>query len=152
MDGFNLRAQIVWHGAAVLLVLGVNLVAKGGALGIEHTHRILGRDVFAQTLHHVDHAANGAGGRTGRVARNCTQIGHGMEGTVQIAGAIDQQQGFLVAHAPIVPVLGGFCRGLGGQIWGQQPLQSEHAFRNAFGPLFHPFDPPISHGCFYARY
>ena len=79
-----------------------------------------------------------------------------MEGTVQIAGAIDQQQGFLIAHAPIVPVLDGFCRGLWGQIWGQiedqQPLQSGHALRNAFGPLFYPFDPSLSHGCFYARY
>ena len=90
VNRLNLRAQIVWHGAAILLVFGVNFVAESGALGIKHTHRIFSGNVFAQTLHHVDHAANSARGGTGGVAWHRTQIGHGMKGAVQIARAIDQ--------------------------------------------------------------
>ena len=110
MDGFNLRAQIVWHGAAILFVLGVDVVAEGGAFGIKHTRRVLGGNVFAQSLHHVDHAANGARGGAGRVAWHGTQIGHGMEGTVKITGTVHQQKGFLVAHTPIVPFPSEICR------------------------------------------
>ena len=152
MDGFNLRAQIVGHGAAILFVLGVNFVAEGGALGVKHTHRILGGNVFAQALHHVDHASDGTRGRTGRVAGYRPQIGHGMKGTVQIAGAIDQQQGFLVAHAPIVPPQTAFWADLSQQKCHQHPLQSRHEIRHASKHLFHPLDRPLNHGCFYARF
>jgi hypothetical protein len=46
----NLAAQIVRHGVAVGLVLGVNLVAKGGALGIEHAGHVIRWVLFAQLV------------------------------------------------------------------------------------------------------
>ena len=152
MDRLNLRAQIVGHGASVLFVFWVDVVPKGGALGIKHTHRKVCGNVFPKALHHVDHASDRAGGRTAWVARHCPQIRHGMKGSIEIAGTVHQQKGFLVAHAPIVPVLGQFCRRKVCQIWRQHPLQSLHAFRHAFGRQFHPFELTLSHGCFYARY
>ena len=105
VDGLNLRAQIVGHGAAVLFVFGVQLVAKGRAFRVEHASRKVGREILAQPLHHVDHAANGTGGLAVRVAGYGTQIRHGMEGPVQITGAVNQQQGLeggVFAHPPIV--------------------------------------------------
>ena len=51
--------------------------------------------VLAQPLHHVDHAPDRAGGRAAGVARHGPQIGHGVEGTVEVAGAVNEQQGIL---------------------------------------------------------
>ena len=105
MDRLNLRAQIVGHGAAVLFVFRVQLVAKSRAFGVEYAGRKVGGEILAQPLHHVDHAANGTGGLAVRVAGYGTQIRHGMEGTVQITGAVNQQQGLgsvVFAHPPIV--------------------------------------------------
>ena len=152
MDRLNLRAQIVRHGASVLFVFWVNVVAKGRSFGIKHTHRKVCGNVFTKALHHVDHAPDGAGGRAARVARYGPQIRHGMKGSVKVTGTVHQQKGFLVAHAPIVPVLRRVCRAKVCQIWRQHPLQSLHAFRHAFGRQFHPFELTLSHGCFYARY
>ena len=152
VNGLNLRTQIVWHGAAILFVLGVDVVAEGGALGIKHTDRILGGDVFAQALHHVDHAADSACGGAGGVAWHRTQIGHGMEGTVEIAGAIHQQQGFLVAHTPIVPVQTAFCACGIEQKCHQHPLQSSHEFRRASAHPPQTPKHPLNHGCFHARF
>ena len=152
MNRLNLRAQIVGHGTSVLFVFRVNFVAKGRTLGIKHTHRKVCGNVFPKALHHVDHASDGTGGRTARVARYGPQIRHGMKGSVEVTGTIHQQKGFLIAHTPIVPVLKRVCRVKVCQIWRQHPLQSLHAFRHAFGHLFHPFEPPLSHGSFYARY
>jgi hypothetical protein len=49
---------------------------------------VLGADVLAQPLQHVDHAVDGAG----RLAVGAAQVGHGVEGAVEVAGAVDQQQ------------------------------------------------------------
>ena len=108
VDGLDLAAKVIGHGAAVGLVLGVQLVAKGRAFGVEHAHGIDGGHILAQPLHHVDHAANGPCGGARRIAWHGPQIGHGMEGAVQVAGAVDQQEGRLgcvggvVAHPSIV--------------------------------------------------
>ena len=102
MDGRYLRTQVVGHGAAALLVFGVKGVAEGGAGGIKHAHGKFGRLLTAQRLHHVDHSAYRASRRAGRVARHRTQVGHGVEGAVEVAGAVYQQQGLVVAHGAIV--------------------------------------------------
>jgi hypothetical protein len=52
--------------------------------------------VFAQLLQHVNHTAYGACGRACGVSRISPQVWHSVKGAVQIAGAIDQQQGFFV--------------------------------------------------------
>jgi hypothetical protein len=65
--------------------------------------RIVGANLAAQRRHHVDHSADGTGGRALRVAGHGPQVGHGMEGAVEIARAIDEQQRFLVGHQAILP-------------------------------------------------
>ena len=93
MDGWNLAAQIVRHRRAVGLVVGVQRVAEGWALGVKHAGGVIGRHVLAQLLQHVDHAADRPGGRALRVAGVGAQVGHGVEGAVQVAGAVNKQQG-----------------------------------------------------------
>ena len=102
VDGLDLAAQIVGHGRARGLVFGVQGIAEGGARGVEHAHGVVGHHLFAQGLHHVDHAANGTGGRACGVARYGPQVGHGVEGAVEVAGAVHQHQGLFVSHARIV--------------------------------------------------
>ena len=81
----DLGAQIVRHGRTVPFVFRVDGVTKSWPLGIENADRVVGRHVLAQFLQHVDHAANGAGRRTGGVPRHGAQVWHGVEGPVQIA-------------------------------------------------------------------
>ena len=104
VDRLDLAAQVVGHGGALGLVLRIQGIAEGRALGVKDARHVGRRHILAQALQHVDHAANGASGRTGGVARHGAQVGHGVEGTVQIAGAIHQQQGIVrFAHACILP-------------------------------------------------
>ena len=85
VDGHNLGAQLIRHGRAVALVLGVNDIAKGRAVRVKHAGSIVRRHIFAQLLQHVDHAADGAGGRAGGVAGHGTQVRHGVKCSVQVA-------------------------------------------------------------------
>ena len=85
MDGRNLQTQIVGHGRALRFVLGVDGVAKRGALGVEHAGHIGGRHLFFERLHHVNHAAHRTGGTAAGVSRHRPKVGHGMERAVQIA-------------------------------------------------------------------
>jgi hypothetical protein len=94
VDRRDLRAQVVGHRRTVGLVLGIQVVAEGLARCVEHARRIVGAHVPAQLLHHVDHPADRAGGGAGWVARDGPQVGHGVEGAVQIARAVDQEQCF----------------------------------------------------------
>ena len=103
VDGLYLGPQIVGHGRTLGFVSRVNFIAEGGAFGIEDAGRIQGGVFLAQALHHVDHAANGARGRAGRVARHGTQVGHGVKRPVKVAGTIDQQQKRGGSHGCIVP-------------------------------------------------
>ena len=89
VDGLDLGAQVVGHGRTVPLVLGVPLVAEGRALGVKHAHGMFARHLVTQATQHVDHAVHRAGGLALRPA----QVGHGVESAVQVAGAVDQQQG-----------------------------------------------------------
>ena len=99
MDRLDLRAQVVRHGGTLGFVFGIDLVAEGRAAGVEHADGVVGGDVLAQRLHHIDHAANRAGGRTARVTGNGAQVGHGMEGAVEVAGAVYQHQGLGITHS-----------------------------------------------------
>ena len=90
MDGFYLGTQIVRHGGSVSFVLGVQGIAKGGALGVKHTGGQLRGHVFTQALQHIDHAADGPSGRAGRVTRYRPQVGHGMKSSVQITRPVNQ--------------------------------------------------------------
>ena len=93
VNGLDLAAQVVGHGRALGFVSRIKRIAKGRALGVKDTHRVISPHVLAQLLHHVDHAADGAGGRAGRIASHHPQVGHGVKSAVQVAGAVYQQQG-----------------------------------------------------------
>jgi hypothetical protein len=97
VDGLDLLAQRVGHGGALGLVFGVPGIAEGGALGVEDAGRVFGRKALAQPLHHGHDAVDGPG----RKAVGRPQVGHGVVGAVQVAGAVHQQQG-LLAHPAIV--------------------------------------------------
>ncbi|MCY1511959.1 hypothetical protein D9M68_464030 [compost metagenome] len=103
VDGVDLAAQVVGHRRAVGLVLGVPVVAEGLAGGVEDAGRVVGAHLAAQRGHHVDHAPDRPGGRALGVAGHGAQIGHRVEGPVQVARAIDEQQRFLVGHRGILP-------------------------------------------------
>ena len=93
MDGLYLGTQVIRHGGSVGFVLGVQGIAKGGALGVKHTGGKVGGHVFTQALQHIDHAAYSPSGRAGRVTWHRPQVGHGMKSSVQITRPVNQQQG-----------------------------------------------------------
>ena len=87
VDGLDLLHQRLGHRAAMGLVGGVPLVAKGGALGIEHADRVLGVHILQRPLKHGHHAVE----RTRRHSLGPAQVGQRMVGAVQVAGAVNQQ-------------------------------------------------------------
>ena len=96
VDRRNLAAQVIRHRRAIGFVIGVNSVPKRRAFGVKHASHVVCRYFFAQALHHVDHDAD----RTGLLHRTVGQRGaHGIatgkKGTVEVAGAVHQQQSFL---------------------------------------------------------
>ena len=109
VNRLDLGAQIVRHGRAMRLVLGVERITKGGAAGVKNAGGKIGGKVLAQALQHIDHAANGTRGRAARVTRHSAQVRHGMKSAVQVTRTINQQQVLLcclgVIHTPILPVL-----------------------------------------------
>ncbi|MNZ45821.1 hypothetical protein D3C78_634850 [compost metagenome] len=82
VNGSDLAAQIVRHAGAGRLVLGVDVVTEGLALGVEHHGHMAVGVLLAQAAHHVGHHPDGAAWQTGR----CAQIGllGGEEGAVKI--------------------------------------------------------------------
>ena len=102
MDGRYLGTQIIGHGRTLSLVLGVQLIAKGGAAGVEYASHVIAFNVLLQCLQHVDHAAYGARGRAFGVSGLGTQVGHRVVGAVQVTGAVNQHQSLGIAHTKIV--------------------------------------------------
>ena len=79
VDRLDLQRQVIGHGRAIRLVVGIPVVAKGPALGVEHTGAERGRVLLAQQLQHRHDPAQRAGrhivrARAGRAA-------HGRHGT-----------------------------------------------------------------------
>ena len=76
------------------LVVGIQFVAKGFALGVEHAGRqyrrigLFGVVVCTQFFQHADHAVYSAGRFTGSVA----QVGQGVIGAIQITGTINKKE------------------------------------------------------------
>ena len=94
VDRLDLRAQVVRHRGTLRLVFIVNLVAKGGAFGIKHAGGELGVHFFAQAGQHVDHDTDGPGFLFRAVGQfDAHAVATGEKGAVQVAGAVDQQQG-----------------------------------------------------------
>ncbi len=93
VNRLDLRHQVGRHRRTLRLVLVVHGVAECRPLGVEHAGRVaiaLGhRILLAQAPQHGHHAVE----RPGGLAFGPAQIGHGVEGAVEIAGTIHQQQG-----------------------------------------------------------
>ena len=114
VNGVELAAQIIGHGRAVALVVGIERVAKSFTLGVEHAGRPDGWIFLGQRLHHVDHDAQRARGLAAAVGQGHAPVAAGMEGPVEVTGTIDQQQhgiggrggwldGVVGVHCGIVP-------------------------------------------------
>ena len=86
----DLATQIVRHRGTVGLVVGIEVVAEGLALRVEHAGDIIGRMVAAQFVEHGQHALD----RIGRLARLVAKIGQRMKRAIQVGRTVHQQQGF----------------------------------------------------------
>ena len=82
----DLAGEIVRHRRAVRLVRGIQRVAEGLALRVEHAGDIIGRMVLPQFVQHRQHALD----RIGRFTRRIAQVGQRMECAVQIGRAVYQ--------------------------------------------------------------
>ena len=87
-DVRDLRAELVGHRGPGLLVGGVERVAERLAGGVEHHRDVVGLFLPQQLGQHVREAQNGVGGQASRGI----QRGQGVEGTVDVAAAVDQMQ------------------------------------------------------------
>ena len=79
-------------------VLGVERIAKGVATGIKHHGAVLRGHFVLQRRQHIHHAADGTRGRAVAVLRVGAQIRHGVKGAVEVAGTVDEQEGFVIGH------------------------------------------------------
>ena len=93
VDRLYLAGQILRHGRTMALVVRIQLVAEGAALGIEHADGVARGKLAFERLHHVDQDAQGSGGLAGAVGQGHAPVAAGVEGAVQVAGTIHQQQG-----------------------------------------------------------
>ena len=89
VNRLDLLGQVFRHRGARGLVLGIEVVAEGFALGVEHAGDVGGREVGAQAAQHVDHAMH----RAGRVAVRAAQVGQRVKGAIQVTGTVDEKQG-----------------------------------------------------------
>ncbi|MDR6205547.1 hypothetical protein QF025_004267 [Paraburkholderia graminis] len=86
VNRLDLPRQIVGHGGTIRLIVGIPVVAKRFALGVEHARAILCCDFLAHAPQHVDHPVERTRGTTVGPA----QIRHRMVGPVQITRTVDQ--------------------------------------------------------------
>ena len=89
-NGRDLQCQVFWHGLSIGFVLGIPVVAKGFALGVEHADCVISLMIGQQSTQHIQHAVH----RTGGLAIRATQVGHGMKCPVEIRRAVDEQERF----------------------------------------------------------
>ena len=82
----DLAAQVVRHRGAVSLVVGIEIVAEGLALRVEHAGDIIGRIILLQPAQHGEHAVD----RVGRFACRVAQIGQRVKRAIQVGRAVHQ--------------------------------------------------------------
>ncbi len=92
VDRLDLTPQLIRHRRPVGLIFRVDLITKSLALGIEHHRHMLRVVVVKQTAQHVGYAVD----RTGRLTLGIGQRRHGVEGAVEVGGAVHQHQQFVV--------------------------------------------------------
>ena len=99
MQRLDLAAQLLGHRRAMRLVVLEHRVAEGRTLGVEHHGEGAVRVLLAQALEHVQHALH----RAGLQALGVGQWRQGVEGAVQVGGAVDQNKRS-VGHAKNQPI------------------------------------------------
>ena len=97
-----LLTQLVRHGRAVGLVLGIPLIAEGFALGVEHHGDGAGGVILAQPAQHVNDALDRPGCRAAGGAQRWQRV----VGPVQIRGTVYQDQGRGFRHGHCSPKRG----------------------------------------------
>ena len=88
----DLVAQVVRHGRAVGLVVGVQIVAEGLALGVEDDRNGAAGIVGGELAQHGDDAPH----RPGRAAVRGLEWRQGVVGAEQVSGPVHQNQGFVI--------------------------------------------------------
>ena len=99
VDGLDLLAPAARHRRAVRPCTGYQVVAEGRALGVEHAGGVLGRRVRSRS--HFIIATMPWMAPVGKAVR-ARRSGHGVVGAVEVAGPVDQQHQWVVAHRRIV--------------------------------------------------
>ena len=79
------------------LVLRVHFIAKGFALGIKNTGNMVGFELRAGPAHHINHAVDSPS----RLSSPISEVWHGVEGTIEVARAVYQQES-MFSHTAIV--------------------------------------------------
>ncbi len=87
----DLGGEVLGHRLPRGLVLGVDLVAEGLSLGIEDRGDIIGGVVRRELPQHVHHAHDRARG----LARGAAELRHRVEGAIEVARGVDEQQALL---------------------------------------------------------
>ena len=88
----DLLAQVVRHGRAVGLVVGVQVVAEGLALGVENDGNGAAGIVGGKLAQHGDDAPH----RPGRAAVRGLERRQGVVGAKQVGGPVHQDQGVVI--------------------------------------------------------
>ena len=79
------------------LVFGVHFISKSLALSIKNTGYMVCFELRSSPAHHIHHAIYG----TSRLSSPISEVWHGMEGTIEVARAIYQQES-MFSHTAIV--------------------------------------------------
>ena len=82
MDRLDLQREVLGHRRATGLVLRIQRVAKGRALGVENAGPPSRRDLAAQGLHHRNQDTDRAGGLNGAVCQRRLPVAAGVERAV----------------------------------------------------------------------
>ncbi|MNC87812.1 hypothetical protein D3C83_35720 [compost metagenome] len=84
----DLGREIVRHRRPVGLVLGIGVVAKRLALGIEYAGAVVGDHVLVQPAQHVEHAID----RAGRFAARVAQLRQRVERPIEVRRTVNQEE------------------------------------------------------------
>ena len=102
MDRLYLYPQVVGHWRPVGLVVTVNFVAKGFALGIENHHQGTLRIILLHPAHHIDNTFYRAGRNTFAIGQRRER----MKGAVEIGRPINEdQRGFCIHIVFLYPAM-----------------------------------------------
>ena len=86
MQQRNLGAQILGHGGALRLVLGIKTIAEGSPWRIKYHNDLIAGIILEQSPQHVGYPEY----RPGRQMVRCPQVRERMKGAVQKTGGVNE--------------------------------------------------------------